>query len=114
MSRASSKRPAGSYTPRRAGCASPSTAWPGSKPGDSIAVDGVDRGGAIAAMRPRHAFDVMPRPIAARISARCAGQPVNLERSVRSEDRLSGHVVRGVVEGTGELASLVPRRGRDA
>jgi len=28
---------------------------------------------------------------------------VNLERAMRAEDRLSGHVVRGVVEGTGRI-----------
>ena len=31
------------------------------------------------------------------------GDPVNLERSVRPTDRLSGHIVRGVTEATGRL-----------
>ena len=31
------------------------------------------------------------------------GRRVNLERSVRAADRLSGHVVRGVVEGMGRV-----------
>jgi len=80
----------------------------GSKPGDSIAVDGVDL--TIAAMRPADmTFDVMPETYrCTNLGTLRAGSRVNLERSVRSEDRLSGHVVRGVVEGTGELASLVP------
>jgi len=30
---------------------------------------------------------------------------VNLERSLRPQDRISGHIVRGVVEGTGVLAA---------
>jgi riboflavin synthase len=33
---------------------------------------------------------------------------VNLERSCRPTDRLSGHIVRGVVEGTGTIESLTP------
>ena len=36
------------------------------------------------------------------------GDPVNLERSVRPTRRLSGHIVRGVVEATGTLLSLTP------
>jgi riboflavin synthase len=36
------------------------------------------------------------------------GDLVNLERSCRPTDRLSGHIVRGVVEGTGTLHSLTP------
>jgi riboflavin synthase len=36
------------------------------------------------------------------------GDPVNLERSVTPTTRLSGHIVRGVVEATGELISLTP------
>lgn len=75
----------------------------GTKLGDSIAVDGVD---LTVTELDGHAmsFDIMPE------TYRCTNldrlQPslqVNLERSVRSEDRLSGHVVRGVVEGTGRL-----------
>jgi riboflavin synthase len=37
-----------------------------------------------------------------------AGTLVNLERSVRPDDRLSGHIVRGVVETTCTLDSLTP------
>src|SRR6185295_8447695 len=36
------------------------------------------------------------------------GDLVNLERSVRPSDRLSGHIVRGVVEGVGSLHSMTP------
>jgi riboflavin synthase len=36
------------------------------------------------------------------------GDTVNLERSVRPADRLSGHIVRGVVEGTATIQSLEP------
>ncbi len=36
------------------------------------------------------------------------GDPVNLERSLTPTTRISGHLVRGVVEGTGRLESLTP------
>jgi riboflavin synthase len=42
------------------------------------------------------------------ISDWAVGAEVNLERSVRPEDRLSGHIVRGVVETTCTLDSLTP------
>ena len=37
-----------------------------------------------------------------------AGDRVNLERSVRPTDRLSGHIVRGVVEGVATIDSFTP------
>jgi riboflavin synthase len=36
------------------------------------------------------------------------GDPVNLERSVRLMDRLSGHLVQGHVDGVGEVVSTAP------
>ena len=36
------------------------------------------------------------------------GDRVNLERSLRPTDRLSGHIVRGVVEGVATIESLTP------
>jgi riboflavin synthase len=36
------------------------------------------------------------------------GDPVNLERSLTLSTRLSGHLVRGVVEATGTLMSMTP------
>ena len=36
------------------------------------------------------------------------GDRVNLERSVRPTDRLSGHIVRGVVEGVATIESFTP------
>jgi riboflavin synthase len=75
------------------------------KLGDSIAVDGVDltvseiEGGAMR-------FQVMPETFRQTTLGRLReGARVNLERSLRAGDRLSGHIVRGVVEGTGALAS---------
>jgi riboflavin synthase len=40
-----------------------------------------------------------------------AGQPVNLERSLRVSDRLSGHFVFGHVDGVGKLESIEPEGG---
>jgi len=77
-----------------------------SKLGDSIAVNGVD-----LTVREMTAdsmtFDVMPETFR-RSNLRDVrpGDVVNLERSVRPSDRLSGHIVRGVVEATCILESL--------
>lgn len=37
-----------------------------------------------------------------------AGDPVNLERPVRLQDRLGGHLVQGHVDGVGEIVTGVP------
>jgi riboflavin synthase len=36
------------------------------------------------------------------------GAPVNLERSMRLQDRLGGHIVQGHVDGLGQVIDLVP------
>lgn len=77
-------------------------------PGDSIAVNGVDL--TVAALED-DAFAANLMPETYRRSALGdlrAGDRVNLERSVRPGDRLSGHIVRGVTEGVGEVLSLTP------
>ena len=74
--------------------------------GDSIAINGVDL--TVAAL-DRGAFfaNVMPETYRrSNLRNLVAGDRVNLERSLRAADRLSGHIVRGVVEGTGRLRSL--------
>ena len=38
----------------------------------------------------------------------CPGDPVNLERPVRLEDRLGGHLVQGHVDAVGTVAAQVP------
>ncbi|MEX2373712.1 MAG: riboflavin synthase, partial [Dehalococcoidia bacterium] len=80
----------------------------GSGLGDSIAVNGVD-----LTVRKMDAdsmtFDVMPETFRrSNLGEIGAGTYVNLERSVTGETRLSGHVVRGVVETTCVLESLTP------
>ena len=77
----------------------------GTRLGDSIAIDGVDLT-VFDIDDDRMSFNVMPESYRRATLARLLpGHKVNLERSVRAEDRLSGHVVRGVVEGTGTLTA---------
>jgi riboflavin synthase len=78
------------------------------KLGDSIAINGVDL--TVAEIEG----DVFFANLMAETYRRAnlgdlkAGDLVNLERSVRPTDRLSGHIVRGVVEGVGTLDSFTP------
>jgi len=76
--------------------------------GDSIAINGVDL--TVAAMDGDTFFaNVMPETYRrSNLGELRPGDIVNLERSVRPTDRLSGHIVRGVVEGVGTLDSLTP------
>jgi riboflavin synthase len=75
------------------------------RPGESVALDGVDLT-VTEITGTELAFNVMPETYRQTTMGRYrAGSRVNLERSLRAEDRLSGHVVRGVVEGTGTLAA---------
>lgn len=76
--------------------------------GDSIAVNGCDltvaelNGGTMT-------FNCMPETYRrTNLGELKAGDAVNLERSVTPTTRLSGHIVRGVVEATGKLLSLTP------
>jgi riboflavin synthase len=79
-----------------------------SKLGDSIAVNGVDL--TIADMDGRSmAFNCMPETYRrSNLGELQPGGRVNLERSLTPMSRLSGHIVRGVVEATGRLISLTP------
>jgi riboflavin synthase len=80
----------------------------GTRPGDSIAVNGVDLtvaeldGGSLL-------FHVMPETYRrSNLADLAPGDPVNLERALTPLSRLSGHLVRGVVEATGVLLALEP------
>ncbi len=85
-----------------------STIVEGTRLGDSIAVNGVDL--TVRTMDSGSmAFDVMPETFRrSNLGDVPAGARVNLERSVRAADRLSGHIVRGVVETICTLDSLTP------
>ncbi len=76
--------------------------------GDSIAVNGVDL--TIAEIvGDTFVAHVMPethrRSNSGRLKPR---ERVNLERSLRPTDRLSGHIVRGIVEGIAAIESFTP------
>ena len=78
----------------------------GTNLGDSIAVNGVDLTVAYMDEESFH-FSVMQETYSrSNLSALKPGDPVNLERSLTLSTRISGHMVRGVVEATGELLSL--------
>jgi riboflavin synthase len=74
--------------------------------GDSISVNGVcltvveSADGAFTA-------DVMKITLDnSSLGAMSLGSPVNIERAVRMQDRLGGHVVQGHVDGTAEILSV--------
>jgi riboflavin synthase len=75
-------------------------------PGDSLATNGV----CLTVTRrdgPRVAMDVSPETL--RVTALgqlTPGRPVNLERPLRADGRLGGHVVQGHVDGVGALISI--------
>jgi len=73
------------------------------KPGDSIAVNGVCL--TVAELKgSRAAFDAIGETIGRTNLARLAqGQQVNIERSLRVGDRLGGHFVAGHVDGVGTI-----------
>jgi riboflavin synthase len=78
------------------------------KLGDSIAINGVDL--TVAEMAGDTFFaNLMPETYRrSNLGDLRPGDAVNLERSVRPGDRLSGHIVRGVVEATCTLGSMTP------
>lgn len=85
-----------------------STILEDSRLGDSIAVNGVDL--TVRAIDGwSMTFDVMNETFnRSNLGELVEGDVVNLERSVTGATRLSGHIVRGVVETTCSLVSLTP------
>ena len=78
------------------------------RPGSSVAVNGVCltvtrvSGGQFAA-------DVMGETLArSSLGALAPGSPVNLERPLRADGRLDGHIVQGHVDGTGTVCDRRP------
>ncbi|MTG89232.1 riboflavin synthase [Cellulosimicrobium sp. BIT-GX5] len=77
--------------------------------GDSIAVNGVCL--TVTSLGGDGSFtaDVMPESLRrTALGDLVAGSPVNLERAVRADARLGGHVVQGHVDGVGALVSRSP------
>ena len=85
------------------------------RPGDSICVSGVcltvtgsARGTATLPQPARFTADVMGETLRhSSLKSLSPGTKVNLERSVRLEDRLGGHLVQGHTDGTGTIQSRV-------
>lgn len=80
----------------------------GALPGASIAVNGVCL--TAVDLRPgSFAADLAPETLhRTNLGALNTGSLVNLERPLSPSGRLSGHIVQGHVDGTGELISLTP------
>jgi riboflavin synthase len=83
----------------------------GASPGDSIAINGVcltvtaASGGAFSA-------DVMGETLRrSGLGALAPGAAVNLERPMRADGRLGGHLVQGHVDGTGTILARRPATG---
>jgi riboflavin synthase len=75
--------------------------------GDSLATNGV----CLTVVRrdgPHVVMDVSPETLRVTALGQLApGRPVNLERPLRADGRLGGHVVQGHVDGVGALVSIV-------
>ena len=76
--------------------------------GDSIAVNGVCL--TVTGLGPgEFAADVIGETLKhSTIGSLAAGQAVNLERALRADGRLGGHIVQGHVDGTGAIVSRQP------
>jgi riboflavin synthase len=76
--------------------------------GASIAVNGVCLT-VVATAGEQLSFDVMAETLKRSvIGSLHAGERVNLERAVRADGRLDGHIVQGHVDGTGVVVSRTP------
>ena len=77
--------------------------------GDSIAVSGLCLTVTELPGDGTFSADVMPESLRrSTLGVLQPGSPVNLERSVRADARLGGHIVQGHVDGVGTLLSRTP------
>jgi riboflavin synthase len=77
--------------------------------GDSISVSGVCLTVAELPGDGTFTADVMPESLRrTALGSLAPGDPVNLERAVRADSRLGGHVVQGHVDGVGTIVSRTP------
>jgi riboflavin synthase len=75
--------------------------------GASVAVDGACLT-VVAREKMRFAFDVIGTTLERTIAGTYAdGTPVNLERALRADSRLDGHLVQGHVDGLGRLERCI-------
>ena len=76
--------------------------------GDSIAVSGCCLT-AVAVEPARFAVEAVPETLArTTLGEWREGDAVNLERSLKLDQRLGGHLVQGHVDGVGEIADVAP------
>jgi riboflavin synthase len=76
--------------------------------GDSIAVNGVCLT-VVESAAGSFTADVMNETLVrSSLGTLAVGSPVNLERAVRVQDRLGGHLVQGHVDGTAHVLSVEP------
>ncbi len=76
------------------------------KIGDSISVDGVCQ---TVEFFNGHGFQIFASKITAELTTLCSlksGTAVNLERALRPDSRMGGHIVQGHVEGTGIIETI--------
>jgi riboflavin synthase len=80
----------------------------GTAVGDSVAINGADL--TVVQMDAASlTFNCMPETYRrSNLGDLHLGDPVNLERALLPTTRLSGHLVRGVVEATGKVVSFTP------
>jgi riboflavin synthase len=77
--------------------------WAEAEPGESIAVSGVCLT-VVEAAGTRLAFEAVPETLGrTRLGRLSAGDPANVERSLRVGDRFGGHYVTGHVDGVGTV-----------
>ena len=77
-------------------------------PGDSIAINGVCLT-VTGRAEDRFTADVIGETLKhSAIGSLAPGDAVNLERAVRADGRLGGHIVQGHVDGTGTIVSRQP------
>ena len=82
-------------------------------PGDSVAVNGVCLT-VVGAAAGGFTADVMRETLdRSSLGALTPGSPVNLERPMRLDGRLGGHLVQGHVDGTGAILERSPSQHRD-
>ncbi|MCB1961881.1 MAG: riboflavin synthase [Rhodocyclaceae bacterium] len=75
--------------------------------GDSIANNGVCLT-VVAMDGARAQFDVSRETLNCTVGLDTAGGEVNLEKALRADDRLGGHIVTGHVDGVGEVLTFAP------
>lgn len=80
--------------------------------GESVAVQGVCL--TVTAIRAgEFSCDVLNETVdKTNLGAKAAGAPLNLERALRADERLGGHIVRGHVDGAGTVLAF-DKKGAD-